>query len=317
MEATENEKKELIESLNSATSDAIDYLAATGRYGANSIVKEEVTNTFFSSLYSSLGIISDPSARTEIELYIPVILLCDSDGFYIYYYDDYKDANGQTFSKRVWSEKMPYHYQDDDFIYGFTLTDQVDLYDINNYFGGSQRAIKDNYHAIQNGASYQSFRSSHPSNILLNDEKYEMVRKTAIMVQLEEVLSYYTFKHNSIARQNGITYQFSFPAGEDDKWAQYLDDVNLIVVFQGYPYGMDKNYTFNKIASAGANIIRKPTYYIEEKSWYFLAHIKGCPKLEGNPMVLEETFDSLYECAKKGAYSDDCIDNGPRAPELK
>ena len=44
-----------------------------------------------------------------------------------------------------------------------------------------------------------------------------------------------------------------------------MDDVNLHVVFQGYPYGSDGNYTYNKIASAGAGIIRKPSYYVEEK----------------------------------------------------
>lgn len=317
MEAIENEKMELVESLSSATSDAISYLSASGRYGESSIRKEEVINTFFASFYSSLGMITDRNKQLELELYIPVILLCDSDGFYVYYYDTYKDEHGQTFFKRIWSEKMPYHYQDEDFIYGLTLTDRIDIYDINNYLNLPIKVISADYHELQNDAIYQNFRNSHPDNILLDDEKFEMVREIAIKNQLEEVLSYYTSNHNWVARQNGITYQFSFPAGKDDVWAQYFDDVNLMVVFQGYPYGSNRDYTLNKVASSGANIIRKPLYYVEEKSWYFLAHTAGCPELEGNPMVLEETFDDLTECARIGAFCDECIENGSRVPELK
>ncbi len=317
MEVLENEETELIESLNSAASDAINYLAASGKYGENSIEKEKVASIFFASLYSALGIMSDRNAQAELELYIPVILLCDSDGFYVSYYDGYKDGYGQTFIKRVWSEKMPYYHQDENFVYGFSLTDRVKIYDVNNLLGFSEKVIDANYYDFQEDDVYRNFRNSHPGNILLKEEEFKLVRKAAIMSQLEEVLSYYTSKHKLIARQNGITYQFSFPAGQDDVWAQYLDDVNLVVVFQGYPYGMNRDYTFNKVSSSGANIIRKPIYYVEEKSWYYLAHKAGCPELEGNIMVLEMAFENLMECAKIGAFCHNCIDNGPRVPELK
>ena len=75
--AIENEKTELVEKLNSATSDAVEYLATSGVYGGNSIKKDELITTFLTSFYSSLGIISDINAQKEMELYIPVFLLCD------------------------------------------------------------------------------------------------------------------------------------------------------------------------------------------------------------------------------------------------
>ncbi|MGF7142533.1 hypothetical protein HNQ56_000951 [Anaerotaenia torta] len=317
MKEIEREKAELTESLDSAASDAIDYLAASGSYGINSIEKEKVISTFFTSLYASLGIISDRNKQAELELYIPVILLCDADGFYVYYYEDYEGEYGEILTQRMWSEKMPYFYQDADFIYGFSLADEVDLYDTNNLFQDAVKVRKENYHLIQTEEYYKEFRKANPGSILLNDEVYHTVRKTAIMSQLEEVLSFYTNQHNYIARQHGITYQFSFPPGQEEEWAQYLDDVNLVVVFQGYPYGTGQDYTCNKIASSGANVLKKPIYFVEERSWYFLAHKAGCPKLIGNTMILEEAFDSLLECAKIGAYCDDCIENGARVPILK
>lgn len=317
MEEIEHEKSELTESLYTAVSDAIKCVSDLGKYGCGSIDKNKMTETFFNSLYSSLGILSDQNAQAEVELYVPVILLCDSDGFYVYYYDDYKDSQGNTFAKRIWSEKMPYFYNDDDFIYRFTLTDTIGIFDNKNLIGANENRFDIDYHEFQTGDIYQSFRMNHKNNFLLSNETYEITKKTAIMTQLENVLSYYTFKHNSIARQNGITYSFSFPSGKGEEWAKYMDDVNMVVVFQGYPYGTGRDYTFNKVASSGANVIKKPAYYIEKKSWYYLAHKEGCEKLKGNTSVLKEPLDSLTECAKMGAYCDDCIEHGARAPELK
>lgn len=120
-----------------------------------------------------------------------------------------------------------------------------------------------------------------------------------------------------IASHNGITYTFSFPAGNSEEWASYMDDLNLMVVFQGYPYGPNHDYTYNKVVSVGANIARAPVYYIEQKSWYYLAHIKGCVKIAESSTLLEETFDSIEDCAKIGAYCCECIEHGARVPVIR
>lgn len=318
LKSIENEKTELNISLDTATTDTIHYLAKTGAYGTNSINKREVVNTFLISLYTSLGIISDTAAQEEMEMYIPVILLCDTDGYYVYYYDEYNAADGYTYTKRKWSEKMPYYYKDSDFIYRFTLTDMVYLYDVNHLLSSDSETLELDYHEIQKESDYETFRNKHSDCILLHDEAYEIAKKGAITRQLEDVIAYYTSRHNKIAQKNGITYTFSFPSGDKGKWANYMDDVNLLVVFQGYPYGADRNYSYNKIACAGANVMKKGLYFVEKKGWYYLAHKEGCPKLQESTTVLEETFESLEECAKIGAYCcDECIEYGARAPNLK
>ena len=316
LKSIENEKTELTKKLTAATSDAVEFLAASGVYGESSIRKDEIKDIFFTSFYSSMGIISDPNAQAELEMYIPVILLCDYDGYYVYYYDTFTAEDGYTYSKRIWSEKMPYYYRDDYFIYRFTLSDRVIIYDINELLPLPVDVIEADYHEFQKDDRYTLFRLHHSDHFLFDDDKYELVKKGAIINQLENVLSYYTSRHNSIARMNGISYNFSFPSGLEEEWAGYMDDRNMLVVFQGYPYGADRDYTFNKIASAGANIIKKPVYYVEKKGWYHLAHIKGCPELAGSATVLEESFESLEACAKAGAYCDDCIEYGARVPAL-
>lgn len=313
----EAERAEIKSALTSAVSDAVIYLTETGSYGEGTINKEEVLRTFFASLYSSLGIISDKSAQGEIEMYIPVILLCDIDGYYIYYYQEYKASDGNTYIERTWTEKLPYSYEDDDFIYRFTLTDMVYIYDKNNILNHEDKVIKTDVKEFSINPIYADFKKSHGESILFKKEDFYLIRKGAIINKLEEDMSYFVSSHNHIARGQGITYRFSFPAGRKDGWADYMDDVNLHVVFQGYPYGSDGNYTYNKIASAGAGIIRKPSYYVEEKSWYYIAHIQGCEKIRESNTLLEESFDTLEECVKMGAYCCECIEYGARVPKLE
>lgn len=317
LKAIENENKEITSSLTSATSDAVNYLSKTGSYGKGNIKKEEVLTTFFSSLYSSLGIISDMSVQAEIEMYIPVILLCDTDGYYVYYYDEYKGADNNTYIERMWTDKLPYSYKDEHFTYRFTLTDMVYVYDKAKLLNIGEAVTLGDYKEFQTSPMYADFRRLHSSSILLNDESYQLAKKGAIIGKLEDTMAYYTSRHNSIASRQGITYSFNFPTGKEDEWAQYIDDVNMLVVFQGYPYGPDRDYTYNKIASAGANIVKKQRYYVEEKSWYLLVHRQGCEKLIDNDMIYEETFDTIEECVKLGAYSCECIEHGARVPNLK
>lgn len=316
LKAIENEKEEITTSLLSATSDAINYLAETESYGSGSINKDEVLSTFFASLYSSMGIISDPAAQAEIELYIPVILLCDIDGYYVYYYDEYIGEDGNTYVERTWTEKMPYSYEDDYFIYRFTLTDMVYVYDKNDIFKLEDKVINTNYKEFDSNPVYAELKVKHGDCILLNSSDYELAKKEVILNKLEKVLSYYTSRHNFIASRQGITYNFSFPTGNEEELAEYIDDVNLLVVFQGYPYGPERNYTYNKRASAGANIVKKVRYYVEQKSWYYLAHIQGCEKIEESSRLLDETFDTLEDCVRLGAYSCECIEHGARVPTL-
>lgn len=316
LRSIENEKREITASLSSATSDAVNNLSKTGSYGAGSINKNEVVSVFFASLYSSLGIISDPYAQRELDNYIPVILLCDVDGYYVYYFEEYKATDGYTYIERRWSEKFPYSFEDEYFIYRFTLTDMVYVYDKNNLLKRDEKVIGSKYREFSKNAIYTNFRNAYRDCLLLNDEKFELIRKSVITDKLEDVMAYYTSRHNLIANRQGITYSYSFPRDKKDEWAEYIGDVGLIVVFQGYPYGPDRNYAYNKTASAGANVIKKHLYYVEEKSWYFLAHRQGCDKLNGNNMVLSETFDTIEDCVKLGAYCCECIDYGARVPAI-
>jgi hypothetical protein len=117
-------------------------------------------------------------------------------------------------------------------------------------------------------------------------------------------MAYYTSHHNHIAKQYGITYNFSLPVIREDEWAPYLDDVSMFVVFQGYPYGDKLGEVYNRIASSGAKISKNRLFYLEQIGWYYVYHRDNCPELENGGMILfDEPQYELETCVKKGAYA--------------
>jgi hypothetical protein len=242
------------------------------------------------------------------------------DGYYIFYSEEYRTPDGyQNVSKR-WSEKHPYYYEDENFIYCFTLGDIVTLYDKEDSLsGGATRTIYTlDYHDIQNKEVYLAFRNTHPDSILLADDKFEIVRKGAIIKSIEESMAYYTSHHNHIAQQYGITYNFSLPVMREEEWAPYLDDVSMFIVFQGYPYGDQVGEVYNRIASSGAKISKKRLFYLEQIGWHYIYHRDDCPQLEnGGIIMFDEPLYDIESCVTKGAYACPvCNDNsGANAPD--
>jgi hypothetical protein len=241
-----------------------------------------------------------------LNLYVPVITITEEDGFCVFYSDQYTGSDGYTYVTKRWSEKLPYYYEDNDFIYSFTLGDIVTLYDKNNILGGNsdQTVYTLDYHDIQTDSSFTSFRTLRSDSMLLYDTVFEEIRKSTIISCLEESMTYYTSQHNLIAGNYGITYNFSLPVMSDDEWASGIDDVSMFVVFQGYPYGNLIGESYNKVASAGAKVSKSNMYYIEQKGWYLIYHKETCSELLKDGVILQDEpyYDSL-DCVKQGCYA--------------
>ncbi len=306
MEAILNNKVQIERNITTAIDDGVNSLVQTFDSDKLTINKDEAVNSFFASLYSSFGIMDDKDNIAKLNQYIPLILVTMEDGYYIFYSDEYRTMDGKIGVSKRWTEKLPYYYEDDDFIYSFTLGDIITLYDKSNCLRGGtdQRVYNMDYHDIQKKDAYLTFRNSNPDNILLKDESFELVRKGAIINNIEATMAYYTSHHNHIARQYGITYNFSLPVMREETWAPYLDDVSMFVVFQGYPYGDQVGEVYNRIASTGARISKNRLFYLEQIGWYYVYHRDNCPELEKGGMILfDEPLYDIESCAKRGAYA--------------
>jgi hypothetical protein len=297
LKAIKQNKEQIDHNLDTAIDDGVASLVEVDNNNNIIINKEEAMKSFFLSINSSFGVLSNKEAQEKLNLYIPVVAITVEDGYYLFYSDQYKGADGFTYSSKRWTEKFPYFYEDNDFIYGFTLGDIVTLYDKNKLLdsSGNQTVFRLDFHELMVDAKYEGFRTSRPGSFLLEEEKFHQARKGTILACMEDSMAYYTSHHNRIASQFGITYNFSFPSVRAEDWENYLDDIGMFVLFQGYPYGDQTGETYNRVASAGAKISKTKVYYLEQKGWYLVYHLDGCPELTKDDTEEEYNKSKVYE----------------------
>lgn len=291
-----NQKNNLDTALENAVDAGTMYLL---KEDGRTLDKEKAEEQYFYTLAACLGILDQPTQMELLKLYTPVLCVTTEKGFYLSYNDEYERDGGMAISKR-WSERIPYSYEDETFIYNFTMGDQITIYDKNQILPGGKRVYEMDYHEFQTEAAYENFRYYHPNSIVLNDEQFLLTKRQAIIQKIEEFLAIYTNRNNYIAEHFGITYTFALPVIDDSEILRSIEDISLIVIFQGVPYSNGRDI-YNSFAVAGAELQEKETFYVMPKDWYFVYHRVTCPQYT----VGEEigVCHGAEECAVAGAYA--------------
>lgn len=251
-----DEKNYLNQCLNRAVDDAmLQFIEDDGIDGLE-INKERVIEDFFSTLYTALNIAHDPEVKEEVSFFIPIISITAMDGFYVYYTDEYKENNQFSYFKKQWSEKYPYYHEDEDFIYRFTLSNILTLYDKNRLLdpSGEKDIFTLDFHDLIFMDKYQIFRNERPYSFLLDEETFQQVRKDVIISSIEKKLKTYCHSHNKIGKQLGISYEFHIPVIDNSEWIRTIDSPGMICLFQGYPLQTDTKTLYNRFVISGAQV---------------------------------------------------------------
>ena len=304
--AVAEEKENLDLYFDNATDNAAYQLVENDGITGLKLNKEAAVQSFFLSMYASLGIIDNPLKQVNLKNYVPVIAVMGDDGYYLYYSDEYKGSDDHTYFSKHWSEKFPYYYEDADFIYGFTLTNIITLFDKNGLLSTSeeQTVFTLDYHELVTNADYAYFRAQRPNSFLLEDESFYLVKKSNIISSIEDSMAYYCNKHNLIAQQCGIKYNFAMPIIDNSEWTRSIDNPCIIAMFQGYPFGSGIDNTYNRFIIAGSRIKKNVTYYLEQKEWYLLYHKSSCTELDKEGIIfLTEPYYTILDCVEEGAYA--------------
>lgn len=283
LELSTYKKIEINRILDCAVEDGVADLIEVGGDKQLIVYKNKAVHTFYNSLFLNFDVIGDEIAQKKITGYIPVIAVIDYDGFYILSNDQYTDKDGYKIIKPIWKEKKPYSKIYDNYVISFTLNENVKLYDTlaGAFYSGS----------------YKDLKSIINSPIIQNDVLFEDVRRRTIVEALKREINFRINKHNEIARQFGITYNFTLPVIDNEDWYNSVDDIGMLVFFQGFPIGVG-NERYNNYALGGARIVKPIKFYIQKEDLgitYY--HKEGCPRLK----IKTITEESQINCAKKGA----------------
>jgi hypothetical protein len=188
-------------------------------------------------------------------------------------------------TRKLWTEKIVYTYEENNLIFRFTLGDYVYIYDV--------QANK-RYEGI-----YSELKNLYPNSCLSDHGIFEQIRRKAIINEIEKYMMEYINKHNQIAQSYGITYQFSLPQIDKTDWYRTIDDISMLVLFQGYPYGISGVDFYNRYAFGGARITKNRIYYVaRDNSGKLYYHKESCPNLN----VFDEVYFTKEECALEGAF---------------
>lgn len=290
VQAVVNKKVEYSKALDSAIDDGVINLVEVDSNRNLILKKENAVEQFYQSLYANFGIIGNGVKENTLKGYIPIILVTDSDGFYIYYSDTYK-TNNEVLVVQRWSEKYPYVYEQDGLIFNFTLGNYLTVYDKNT-------------DSLYKG-EYKDLVEVFPGSILANFDTFDAIRRNTIISRIEEKMNYYINQHNLVTKQFGITYNFWLPQIDKTDWYRTIDDISMLVVFQGYPYNVASLDTFNRYTIGGARIRRTNEFYITEENGRKYYHKSSCSHV----IITDQQYYTKEECALEGAYP--CIDCKP------
>ena len=280
-----NQKIEYNKALDSAIDDGVIELVEVDSQRNLVLNKEIAVEQFYQSLYANFGVMGNDRLEGKMRGYIPVILVTDEDGFYLCYSDIY-NLGEETLITQRWNEKQPYAYEISDYIINFTLGTYLTVYNKNT-------------NEIYKG-EYRELIGMFQNTLLADEETFHTVRRHTIISTIEENMNYYINKHNNIAYQLGITYQFWLPEIDKTDWYRTIDDISMLVIFQGYPFSSASMDTYNRYAIGGARIRKTRVYYITEESGRKYYHKSDCPHLSNSTYLT--AYFTYEECALEGAY---------------
>jgi len=276
------EKVEYSKALESAVDDGVFSLVEVDKNKSFILTKENAIEQFFASLYANFGVLGDKQKEEMLKLYIPLVLVTDVDGFYIYYSSKVSLPTGETILKQNWSEKYVFPYEENDYIYYFTLGVGIKIVDKN-----TSMVYEGNYSEID----------PLPNSLLGDPVRYEQARRNTVINTIQDKMLYYVNNHNHIAQEYGLQYHFWLPEVDTNDLYRTIDDISMMVIFQGYPYR--KSYeTFNRYSFSAARIKKTRKYYITEINNRKYYHKEGCEDINQE----EDVYYTPEECALQGAF---------------
>ncbi|MGI6085574.1 MAG: hypothetical protein ACOYIF_09035 [Acetivibrionales bacterium] len=248
---------------------------------------------FFDSLYHAFNVKGNPSGMARVDACVPILVFLESEGFYIYALDEYKNVSGRNEIRHIWFPAQ--HYLGDTisgtYSIRYTLKDDVYIFDIAN-----QVVYQGEYTEFEDIISF-----------FKDDQFFKDLRISAVKNSVQEKIAAYMDYHNQWTSGRSISAKLEFPSINDADWKRALTDEGIIVFAQGFPVISGNKY--KHYALGGARVIRTVpiTGYIYQGILYYCR--TDCEYFQ-NTILTDSAFDSdsivyysnAYEAASNGHF---------------
>lgn len=264
-------------------------------------------NTFFSSFYSSMGIMGNKTEENLISQHMPVFALIDNKGIYVNYckaMGDSTNESGYTSIYREWSAGFPYSYSDDAAIYTFTLdgrltvinkeTYKVNEYDYNAKTGesGAPRQVLNSAGRVDNRAVLNQY---------VTDSNTVQFAMEVIHNTMERIITYYVNEYNYAGFSSDYNYLVQLP--NLDKDSNLISGIGVLAIYCPRPYGggtsLEKPIPILSYVPASVDEYFVITQNIS--SGFLEYHALDCISLSDSTPIIG-VYATKRESARHGAY---------------
>ncbi len=290
VEIASYKKIEINRILDTAVEDGVTNMILGGAGKKVQISKEDAVEGFLNSMYVNFNALEESTAAMKLQGYISCMVVMDYDGYYVISNQEYYNSDGDKEMKLVSKPKQSFSYTYGDNVYIFTLDTNLTILNLttNEIMTGTRDQL------------VEKMGASLSPDFLKDEILFDQLRRETIIDNLKTDINYAINKHNDVATQFGISYHFSLPTIPDQDWLKTVDDVGMLVFFQGMPIGV-AGERINSYALGGARIVKAAKYVIEDieispgivRKYY---HKHDCEKIIDDSKVL----DSKAECAGNG-----------------
>jgi len=295
-EAAAYKKIEINRILDTAVEDGVLSMIEGGTGKNIEINKENGVREFLNSLYVNFNVLENSIEAMKLQGYISCIAVVDYDGYYVVSNQEYYNSDGYKEMKLVWSPKQSFSYSDGYYVYMFTLDNNLTVLEpgSKDIFTGTRDQV------------VEKIGIDLCPDFLKDEVLFDQLRRKTIIERLKTDINYTINKHNDIARMFGISYRFTLPQIKDEDWYKTVDDVGMIVFFQGMPIGVSGE-RINSYALGGARVVKKARFILEEREispgralkYYHKQHCSEiADELETSDEIM--VLDSKAECAANG-----------------
>lgn len=238
----------------------IDYGYSDSSYKKINVNAQVGVNSFFESMYNTLGIKGNSVAESYFDLFVPAVAVIEYDGVRISKNETVTANDGTSSVQRVLKPKRYFTYTysivrnggEYKLMPGAQTSNLVSIHTIEFTMDSKVRHRGYNY-IYDEEIEVESFYLEDANN---NDNlvagvldstkqtlKSEIVshltdtRTSIISNVVSSELSYAVNENNLYAKQAGVVYSFSFPATTEDEMYNMIDGVGIVAFVQGISVG--------------------------------------------------------------------------------
>lgn len=210
------------------------------------INREEYVKNFYESFFGNFGIADDEYAKQRMRKHLPFIGIVEQNRVSFFYQNPVKINETVEFLD-TWTDYIPYEYEEGGYRYHFSVGSGKDMIVI--YLPSKGEWIE--------GTRWELAKQDTELLWLTKDEVFEQIRRNTVISVLKREMERVVKENSLLAKQYGLEYEVYLPEVEKQDWCRTLDDIGMIVLFQGYPIKATVGKTYTRFVYSGARTYKR------------------------------------------------------------